>query len=75
MRIRESNKWKIALRTYYGYIKYQVILFNLTNVPVIFQDYINKLLVKELDIFVIVYLDNIFIYTKNKREGHVKVIW
>lgn len=48
--------------------------FGLTNAPATFHGYINKILAKKLDIFIIVYLDNIFIYTKNKAEGHVKVV-
>ena len=47
------------------------MLFELTNAPATYQDYINKILSKKLDIFVIIYLDNIFTYTKNKRKGHV----
>ena len=37
----------------------------LTNTPATFQCYINKILVKKLNVFVIVYLDDIFIYTKD----------
>ncbi len=58
--------------TCYGHFKYQVMPCGLTNALVIFQDYINKILVKKLNIFVIVYLENIFIYTENEREGHVE---
>ena len=39
-----------------------------------FQGYTNKILGEKLDVFVIVYLDNILIYTKNKSEKHVQVI-
>ena len=39
--------------------------FGLFNTPTRFQDYINKILAEKLDIFVIVYLDNIFIYTED----------
>ncbi len=45
--------------------------FRLTNAPAIFQDYINKILAKKLDIFVIVYLDDILFYTKNKSKKHI----
>ncbi len=51
-----------------------MIPFRFTNVSTIFQKYINKILAEKLDIFVIVYLDNILIYTENKRESYVKVI-
>ena len=49
--------------------------FELSNTPASFQGYINKILVKKLDVFVIVYLDDIFIYTKDQDQGHVEVVW
>ena len=48
--------------------------FGLTNVPASFQGYINKIFAEKLDIFVIVYLDNIFIYTDDDGDGHVSVV-
>ena len=66
MRIREGNKWKTAFRTWYGYFKYQVIFFGLFNVPASFQGYINKIFTKKLDVFVIIYLDDSLIYTKDE---------
>ncbi len=48
------------------------MLFRLTNAPATFQGYINKILVEKLDVSIIIYLDNIFFYTKNEKEGHVK---
>ena len=49
--------------------------FGLSNVPASFQDYINKILAKMLNIFVIVYLKDIFIYTKNPGQIHLNSIW
>ena len=46
-----------------------------SNVSARFQGYINKILTKKLDIFIIVYLDDIFIYTKNLGQAHVNGIW
>ena len=74
MPIREGNKWKTAFKTWYGYFKYQVISFGLSNALASFQSYINKILAKKLDIFVIVYLDNILIYTKNEGQGHMEAV-
>ena len=48
--------------------------FELTNVLANFQRYINKILAKKLDIFVTVYLDNIFIYIDNNRDCHVVAV-
>ena len=49
----------------YGHFEYQVMPFGLFNAPASFQEYVNKILAEKLDIFVIVYLDHILIYTKN----------
>ena len=65
MRIREDDKWITAFCTKYGHFKYQVMPFGLSNAPASFQGYINKILAKKLDIFVIVYLGNIFVYIED----------
>ena len=62
MCIQEENKWKTIFRTQYNYFNYQVMLFELSNASKSFQNYINKILAKKLDVFVIIYLDNILIY-------------
>ena len=49
--------------------------FSLSNTPASFHGYINKILDKKLDIFVIVYLADIFIYTEDPRQAHVNAIW
>lgn len=64
MRIREGDKWITAFQTRYGYFKYQVISFGLSNALASFQGYVNKVLSKKLDIFMIIYLNNILIYIK-----------
>ena len=48
--------------------------FGLSNAPASFEDYINKILAKKLDIFVIVYFDDIFIYTKDPGQAHANAI-
>ncbi len=48
--------------------------FDLSNAPASFQGYINKILAKRLDIFVVVYLDDILIYTEDPGQPHVNVI-
>lgn len=54
--IRKANKSKLAFKIYWGYFEYQVILFGLTNISVIYKRYYNKILTKKLNIFVIIYL-------------------
>ena len=40
-----------------------------------FQGYINKILAEKLDIFIMIYFDNIIIYTKNACQAHINAIW
>ena len=74
MRIKEGDEWKTAFRTRYGHFEYQVMPFGLSNAPASFQGYINKILAEKLDIFVIVYLDDILIYTEDQGQGHVEAV-
>ena len=48
--------------------------FGLSNIPASFQGYINKILAKKFNVFVIVYLNDILIYIKDKGQGHVNAI-
>ena len=75
MKIRKEDKWKTTFKTRYGHFEYQVISFGLTNAPTSFQEFINKILTKKLNIFVIVNLDDILIYTDNDRDNHVTAVW
>ena len=74
MRIRKGDELKTAFRTQYGHFEYPVMPFGLINVPASFQGYINKIFAKKLEIFVIVYLDNILIYTDDDGDRHVTVV-
>ncbi len=64
----------MAFKTIYNHFNYQVMLFGLTNTLATFQGYINKILAEKLDIFIIVYLDNIFIYIKSKKKKYIEAI-
>ena len=75
MRICEVDEWKTTFQTRYSHFKYQVMLFGLSNALATFQGYVNKILAKKLDIFVIVYLDDILIYTKDQGQPHVEVVY
>ena len=65
----------MAFKTRYGHFEYQVMPFGLTNASAMFQGYINKILAEKLDVFVIMYLDDIFIYTENESKEYVQAIW
>ena len=75
MRIKEGNEWKTAFWIQYGHFKYQIIPFGFSNTLASFQYYGNKILTKKLNIFVIVYLDDIFIYNKDLGQLHINTIW
>lgn len=47
----------------------------LTNAPATFQGHINNILIEKLNVFLIVYLDDIFIYIKSKEKAHLGVVW
>ena len=66
--IKKSNKWKTAFHIQYKHYEYQVLLFELMNVPVMFQVYINKILSSLLDICCVVYLNDILIYSNSELE-------
>lgn len=55
--------WKIVFCTWYGYLKYQIIPFDLFNSSTSFQRYSYKILAEKLDVVIIVYWDDILIYT------------
>lgn len=74
MRILESVKWKTAFCTRYDHFQYQVMSFGLFNAPTGFQKYIDKILAEKFDIFVVVYLDNILIYTKDPRQSYIQAM-
>lgn len=55
----------MIFQTRYDHFKYQVMFFDFLNALANFEDYINNILAEKLDIFVIAYLDDIFINTKD----------
>nr|GEX79571.1 putative reverse transcriptase domain-containing protein [Tanacetum cinerariifolium] len=76
LRVRDKDIPKIAFRTYYGYFKFQVMSFRLTNAPTVFMDLINRVRKPYLDKFMNVFIDDILIYSKSKEDNakHLKLI-
>ncbi|GJV31193.1 putative reverse transcriptase domain-containing protein [Tanacetum coccineum] len=76
LRVREKDIPKTAFRMRYGHYEFQVMPFGLTNAPTVFMDLMNRVCKSYLDKFVIVFIDDILIYSKNKEEHeeHLKLI-
>ncbi|GJU21229.1 putative reverse transcriptase domain-containing protein [Tanacetum coccineum] len=76
LRVREEDIPKATFRTHYGYYEFQVMPFGLINAPAVFMDLMNRVCKPYLDKFVIVFNDDILIYSKNKQEHeeHLKLI-
>nr|GEW38253.1 putative reverse transcriptase domain-containing protein [Tanacetum cinerariifolium] len=74
--VQEEDIPKTAFRTRYEHFEFQVMPFGLTNAPVVFMDLMNWVCKPYLDKFVIVFIDDILIYSKNKQEHeeHLKLI-
>nr|GEZ62409.1 putative reverse transcriptase domain-containing protein [Tanacetum cinerariifolium] len=76
LRVREEDISKTAFRTRYGHYEFQVMPFRLTNVPAVFMDLMNRVCKPYLDKFVIIFIDDILIYSKEEKEHkeHLKAI-
>ncbi|GKA80045.1 putative reverse transcriptase domain-containing protein [Tanacetum coccineum] len=76
MRVREEDILKTTFRTRYSHYEFQVMPFGLTNAPAVFMDLMNRVCKPYLDKFMIVFIDDILIYSKNKQEHeeHLKLI-
>ncbi|GJU10611.1 putative reverse transcriptase domain-containing protein, partial [Tanacetum coccineum] len=71
LRVHEDDIPKTAFRTRYGHFEFTVMPFGLTKAPVVFMDLMNKVCRPYLDKFMIVFIDDILIYSKT-REEHVE---
>nr|GEY88851.1 putative reverse transcriptase domain-containing protein [Tanacetum cinerariifolium] len=76
LRIKEEDIPITAFRSRYGHFEFQVMPFGLTNAPVVFMDLMNRVCKPYLDKFVIVFIDDILVYSKDEEEHgkHLKII-
>ncbi|KIN98938.1 hypothetical protein M404DRAFT_30906 [Pisolithus tinctorius Marx 270] len=74
--IADGDEWKTAFRTRYGSYEWRVMPFGLTNAPAAFQRFINSIFADMLDVCVVVYLDDILIYSQDmeSHREHVKEV-
>ncbi|KAK4701806.1 putative transposase, partial [Phenoliferia sp. Uapishka_3] len=73
IRIAAGEEWKTAFRTRYGHYEYQVMPFGLTNAPASFQNFMNDVFAPFLDRFVVVYIDDILVYSDTLEEHKIHV--
>jgi hypothetical protein len=76
LKIRESDIPKTAFHTRYGLYEYTLMSFGLTNSPVYFMYLMNKVFVEYLDKFIVVFIDDIIIFSKTEEEHekHLRMV-
>jgi hypothetical protein len=74
LKVRESDIPKTAFTTRYGLFEYTVMSFGLTNALAYFMNLMNKVFMKFLDKFVVVFIDDILVYSKTEEE-HTEHLW
>ena len=76
IRINEKDVPKLAFRIKYGHYKFIVMSFGLTNAPAMFMELMNRVFKECLDMFVIVFIDDILIYSKRdlEHEEHLRKV-
>ena len=76
LRVKEVDVSKTAFRTRYGHYEFLVMSFGLTNAPAAFMDLMNRVFQPYVDQFVVVFIDDILVYSKDaqEHEQHLKLV-
>ena len=68
MRVRDSDIAKTSFRMRYGHYEFVMMPFGLTNAPAVFMDLMNRVFKEYLDQFVVVFIDDILVYSRTAKE-------
>ena len=76
LRVKDVDVPKTAFRTRYGHYEFLVMPFGLTNAPISFMDLMNRVFQPYLDQFVVVFIDDILVYSRDEpdHEQHFKIV-
>ena len=76
LRVKDVDVPKTAFRTRYGHYEFLVMPFGLTNAPIAFMDSMNRVFRPYLDQFVVVFIDDILVYSRDEQEHeqHLKIV-
>src|SRR5438105_3958051 len=76
IRVREEDIPKTAFSTRYGFYEYLVMSFGLTNAPAFFMYLMNSVFMMELDVCIVVFIDDVLVYSKNEEEHakHLRIV-
>ena len=76
LKIKKEDVPKIAFRTRYGHYEFLVLPFGLTNAPAFFMDLMNRVFRPFLDKFAVVFIDDILVYSKTRKEhaNHLRMV-
>ena len=76
LRVRETDIPKTAFRTHYGHFQFTVMPFGLMNAPIAFMNLMHRVFQPYLDQFVVVFVDNILIYSQSEweHEYHLRIV-